>query len=64
MPIEQDELDLMAALQLAAWQTQERATAMAAGIDARVKAGAAVEIGTLAWDPIARMARTRKEKHG
>ena len=60
--ITQDRLESLAALQLAAWSSHERAAALSAEIDRAVKRGAAVEVGALAWDPIARMARSRKER--
>jgi hypothetical protein len=58
--VTQEELEEQASLQLAAYVAHERATLNGLEIAQRIADGAQVEGGELAWDAVARMARSNK----
>lgn len=57
--VAQQELEMLAALQLAAWKAGESAASYAKSLAERIERGAGVEEGGLRWDEYSMMARTR-----
>lgn len=60
--VTQADLERLADLQAHVYETQINCTRMALAIEERVRAGAAVQEGSLVWDKRLRMARSKK--HG
>ncbi len=62
--ITQADLAEISRLQAAAWQTHRRAVQATDQLERKLKLGAAIEDGPLAWDPELGMVRSKKDKTG